>query len=142
MRTEPDAWCLSLRPELRLTTDGVSPAASARIGARVTREKSHRFNYDLLGEVNFWRDFLSEARPRIILPFGTNQSIIVSTTPMGSVVTWPGIPEEHAKPFKNVTYVDDLFSGAELARVERAGEDDEESEDIEHGVDTEGDEDE
>ena len=33
---------------------------------------------------------------------------------MGSTkVRWPGIPEEHAKPFKNVEYLDDLFSWAE-----------------------------
>ncbi len=138
MLTERDAWCLCLRPELRLTTDGVNPASSKRIGARVTREKSHRFNYDLLGEVNFWRDFLSEGRPRIIMSFGPNQSIFVSTTLLESQVIWPGIPEEYTKPFKNVNYVDDLFSWTELANADRESEDDEGNEDIEDSEDIEG----
>ena len=76
------------------------------------------FNYDLLGEVQFWRDFLSVSRPRIIMSFGPKQFIVVSTTLMEGTVTWPGIPAEYAKPFKNIEYVDDLFSWAEFSALE------------------------
>jgi hypothetical protein len=107
-------WALSIRPELRVTVDGMQPPAPQKIGGRVTRKKSRTFNYDLLAEVQFWRDYLSASQPRIVLPFGqAHQVIVISTTLMRGDVTWPGIPKEHAKPFKNVEYVDDLFTWAE-----------------------------
>jgi hypothetical protein len=112
-------WSFAVRPELRVTIDGVNPPKSREIGSKVTRKKSRMFNYNLLGEVQFWRDYLSDSRPRIILPFGSaNQHIVVSTAMMFGKVSWPGIPPEHAKPFKNIEYVDDLFSWAELSELE------------------------
>src|SRR6266511_3270360 len=102
-------WCLSIRPELRVTTDGVKPLESHAIGPRVTHEKSRLFNYDLLAEVQFWRDFLSDSSTRIVFPFGhSTQRIVVLTDLMHGTVNWPGIPEEHSMPFRNVSYVDDL----------------------------------
>ncbi len=111
-------WCLGIRPELRITVDGYQPLESTKIGAQVTRRKSRMFNYDLLGEVHFWRDFLSDSAPRIILPFGPKQRVVISTTFMSGVVAWPGIPPEYDKPFGNVAYVDNLFSWAEYAGPE------------------------
>jgi hypothetical protein len=128
LRTGTGDWCLSIRPELRVTVDGFSTPPPRRIGARVTREKSHRFNYDLLVEVNFWRDYLSNGKPRIIMSFGPNQYIVISTALMNGIVTWPGIPEEYAKPFKNVRYIDDLFTWAELSELESAVDEDFEEE--------------
>lgn len=72
------------------------------------------FNYDVLGEVNFWRDFLSDSQPRIIFNFGKGQHAIVSTTMMQTEINWPGIPERFAKAFKNIDYAEDLFSWAKL----------------------------
>jgi len=79
-KVTPTQWCVSVRPEFRVTKDGVEPIESERIGATVTRKKSRMFNYDLLGEVNFWRDFLSDSEPRIILNFGKGQHLIISTS--------------------------------------------------------------
>jgi hypothetical protein len=103
---------------LRVTVDGFQSAPPKRVGQRVTSFKSHLYNYDLLAEVNFWRDFLSGGKPRIVMTFGTGQAIVLSTTLTVGAVTWPGIPEEHAKPFRNVDYSDDLFSWAEIAELE------------------------
>jgi hypothetical protein len=89
----------------------------------VTRKKSRMYNYDLLGEVNFWRDFLSGSKPKIILPFSRTQKIIISTSMMQSEVNWLGIPEEYAKPFKNVDYEADPFDEDEM--TELSSEDDE-----------------
>lgn len=111
-------WCLSIRPEMRVTKDGLILLDSKKIGSRVTHKKSRMFNYDLLKEVNFWRDFLSNGEPRIILPFGKGQRIIVLTSMMQAEIEWPGIPEEYAKPFKNVEYTEDLFTWAKLANLE------------------------
>jgi hypothetical protein len=123
LRAGTDEWCLSVRPELRVTVDGLNPAPSGRIGGKVTRKKSRMFNYDLLGEVNFWRDYLSDSGPRIILRFGPQQHIVISTRLLSGTVTWPGIPEEHAKSFTNVEYLDDLFTWAEFAELDAAGAD-------------------
>lgn len=107
-------WLLSIRPELRVTSDGVAPIDSRQIGRRVTRAKSRMFNYDLLGEVQFWRDFLGHSSPQIVFPFGPQpQRMIISTAIGSGKVQWPGIPDEHAMPFKNVEYLDDLFTWAE-----------------------------
>ena len=111
-------WCLSIRPEMRVTKDGFKLLDSKNIGRRVTHKKSRMFNYDLLKEVNFWRDFLSDGEPRIILPFDKRQRIIVLTSMIQAEIEWPGIPEEYAKPFKNVEYTEDLFSWAKLANLE------------------------
>jgi hypothetical protein len=126
MKSGTRSWTLSLRPELRITVDGVNPLPSETIGAKVTRKKSRTFNYDLLAEVHFWRDFLSNSQPRILLPFGhPRQAIVVPTTLMQGNVSWPGIPDEHAKAFTNVEYLDDLFSWAEFQSIDQDVEDEE-----------------
>ena len=51
------------------------------------------FNYDLLEELQFWRDFLSDSSPRIVFPFEAGQHIIVSNRLMESDIEWPGIPD-------------------------------------------------
>lgn len=106
-------WCLALRPEFRVTKDGNVPLDSEKIGAKVTRKKSKMFNYDLLGEINFWRSFLSSNEPRIIIKLGLS-SLIISTTLLSGDVDWPGIPEQYAKTFNNVEYAEDLFTWAKL----------------------------
>jgi len=68
--------------------------------------------------VNFWRDFLSDGEPRIILRFGKASGIIIPTTLLSSNVQWPGIPEEFAKPFTNIEYEDDLFTSAALQQFQ------------------------
>ena len=111
-------WCLSIRPEFRVTKDGFEPLDSEKIGGKVTRKKSRMFNYDLLGEVNFWRDFLCESEPRIILNFGKGQHLIISSNMIQTDIVWPGMPEKFSKPFANVEYQEDLFTWAKLANLD------------------------
>lgn len=120
LNTGKSGWCLNLRPELHVTKDGMQRIESDRIGSRVTKKKSRMFNYDLLGEIQFWRDFLGGSSPRIVLRFGPyeRQYLVIRTNLMEGTVAWPGIPAEHAKPFRNVEYVDDLFSWAEYERLD------------------------
>jgi hypothetical protein len=120
------AWCLSVRPELRVTFDGEKPYASHAIGSRITKRKSRLFNYDLLGDVQFWRDYLSGSSPRIVLPFGPKvERLVVLTDLMQGTVSWPGIPPEHDMPFRNIACVDDLLSWAEAELPDSGGELDE-----------------
>lgn len=130
-------WCLSIRPEMRVTKDGLNLLDSEKIGSRVTHKKSRMFNYDLLKEVNFWRDFLSNGEPRIIFPFGKGQKIIVLTKMMQAEIEWPGIPQEYAKPFTNVEYEETLFSFDALARL-----DNEDASEVDSWEDWDGNEDE
>ncbi len=122
LRAGANEWALTIRPELRVTKDGVTPIESERVGSQTTRRKSKMYNYDLLEELNFWRDFLSDGRPRIKFDFGDRQAIVVSTTLISSQVVWPGMPEEFAKPFRNIAYDEDLFSLADLAAYETSAQ--------------------
>jgi hypothetical protein len=121
-------WCLSIHPDMHITQDGVSPYPSEKKGSRITRKKSRMFNYELLGELQFWRDFLSDGKPRIVFPLG-NQRIIVSSNFLQADVRWPGMPDEFAKPFDNAQYEDDLFSLMELNFIKENIPDDDYDED-------------
>jgi hypothetical protein len=61
----------------------------------------------------------------MILNFGKNQHIIISSNMLQTEINWPGIPEKYAKPFKNVEYQDDLFSWAKLANLNVDNDEDE-----------------
>lgn len=113
-----DRWCFCIRPELRVTKDGIESIESRKVGSHVTRHTAHQFNYDLLEDVNFWRDYLSGGQPRIVLRFGEKSGIVIPTTLMASSIQWPGIPEEFARPFANVEYDDDLFTSSEFQQFE------------------------
>ncbi len=114
-RLGESSWCLSIRPERHLTQDGQTPLAADRIGRRVARLKARMFNDKYLGEVSFWREYLSQGQPRIILKFGT-QAAIVGADLVQFVVTWPGIPGDE-KPLVPRIQADDLFSWADLSEA-------------------------
>lgn len=120
-RTADDQWCLSIRPERHLTTNGEIPLPPEKIGRKVTRLKANMFNDKYLSEVNFWRDFLSGGSPRIVLDFGS-QSLAVSTDFLAFDVSWPGIPGDEIS-FRNQFYEEDLFSLATLGSL-KTGDDD------------------
>jgi hypothetical protein len=124
-RVSRDNWCLSIRPEMRITKDGFTSIDSANVGGKVTRRKSRMFNYDLLEELQFWRDYLSESSPRIVFPFEPGQHIVVLNRLMESEIEWPGIPEEYAKPFRNIEHEEDLFSAADRDQLEEEYQDNE-----------------
>lgn len=77
-----------------------------QIGRRVTSKKARMWNDIYLGEVNFWRDYLSNGRPNLVLNFG-DQSVVINTRMLTFNIEWPGIPED-IKPFANQTYDQDL----------------------------------
>jgi hypothetical protein len=107
-RMGKQSWCLSLRPERRYTTDGFTPLEGKQTGRKATRRASRIYNYDLLGEVNFWRYYLSNGSPRIICSFGC-QHLVIGTTLIQTTVVWPGIPED-SRPFRNQRFQEELFS--------------------------------
>ena len=125
-RVTQDDWCLSIRPEMHLTSDGRTALQSAWVGRRVTKKKSRMYNFDVLKEVQFWRDFLLSGQPRLIASFGQSQALVVSSELLSTKILWPGVPPERAKEFKNVAYEDDLFTLASLYRLDVGDEDENE----------------
>jgi hypothetical protein len=109
-RVSPDQWILSVRPEHRFTTDGFNPLVPKSTGRRSTSRKSHMYNIDLLHELQFWRDYLSEGAPFINLNFG-KQSLVIDAHYIRTDIEWPGVRGDHVK-FANATTEFDLFTSA------------------------------
>lgn len=112
-------WCLSIRPERRLTKDSIEPLPPDQIGRKVTSLKARMYNDLYLAEVVFWRDYLSRGEPRFILNFGA-QSAVIGVELAKVQVNWAGIPGDN-KPFRNQVYAEDLFTLAALQQA-RTGE--------------------
>jgi len=125
IKVSEGAWCLSMRPEMRVTRDGKISVQSARVGSRVTKKKSRMFNFDVLKEIQFWRDYLFESRPRLIASFGCGQAMVLSSQLASCQISWPGVPPERAESFKNTTYEETLFDFADLERLDDVDADDE-----------------
>jgi hypothetical protein len=108
----PRSWCLTLRPGRRYTDDGYEQVSPKRMGRRSTKHRSRMYNMDVLNEVHFWREFLSEGSPRIVMSFG-GQAIVIENEMLSGDIEWPGVPDD-AKPISNDRHDEDLFSLAEL----------------------------
>jgi hypothetical protein len=124
-RMGQQSWCLSLRPEHRYTIDGSTPLEGKQTGRKATRRAARTYNYDLLGELNFWRHYLSAGAPRIICSFGC-QHLVIETTLIPTTVVSPGIPED-SRPFRNQRIQEGLFSymGYQAVLASELGEGDE-----------------
>lgn len=108
-------WGLSIRPERHLTIDSEQPLPSQEVGPKVTTLKSRMYNESYLSEIVFWRDYLSQSKPRVILNFGS-QSAVIAVELLKFDIEWAGIPNDY-KAFKNEAYQDDLFSFAQYAQA-------------------------
>jgi hypothetical protein len=93
----PGAWGLTIRPEFHITTDGREPLDPRRVGARVTRKKSHMYNEAYFDAVHFWRKFLVADDPRLIIKAG-GQSIIIDGELCATDATWPVIGGKTFEP--------------------------------------------
>jgi len=116
-KIDNERWVLALRPEYRVTEDGVHEYRSSEIGKKITRKKSHMYNKDLLTEANFWRFYLSQGTPRIVYRC-ENQALVIGSTLLQASVQWPGVPED-AITFKNIELPEDLFSLGEADDIWR-----------------------
>jgi hypothetical protein len=107
-RVSGSDWILALRPEFHVTKDGQQEYNSADVGAKVTHKKARMYNRDLLVEVNFWRNYLSDGQPRIVYKCD-GQALVIATTLLQSKVTWPGVPDDTIE-FRNVQIPETLFT--------------------------------
>lgn len=113
-------WVLTIRPERHLTTDGFEPYTHSSIGSKITRIKSTMYNWKYLQEIQLWREFITNARPRGILRFG-RQSIIIENNLLKEDIQWPGIPEDQ-KNFVSQEHPEDLFTSSEINILDREEE--------------------
>jgi hypothetical protein len=106
------SWGFAIRPERRFTSDGFTSLEGKATGKKSTKRKSRMYNFDVLKEVQFWRDFLSQGKPRITCLFG-GQSLVVDNTLMSASITWPEVMRDKANRMA-ANYEEDLFTLAEF----------------------------
>lgn len=121
----PQQWVLTIRPERHITKDGYEPYLHTSIGSKVTRIKSRMYNWEYLQEIQLWREFITQARPRLILRFGKQAIVVENTLPEG-IVEWAGAPDDK-KDFVSQKHAEDLFSFAEISFLSEETEDTEDS---------------
>lgn len=65
--------------------------------------------------MQFWRDFLSQGKPRITCLFG-KQALVIDNALMSASITWPEVVGDQANRMA-ATYDEDLFTLADLDEV-------------------------
>jgi hypothetical protein len=68
--------------------------------------------------LNFWREFFFQGSPRLIVPFGDFTALAISANFLSANVTWPGVPPERAKQYKNAVVEENLFDLAALQQID------------------------
>lgn len=130
------AWGFAIRPERRFTKDGFESLQGKTTGKKSTKRKSRMYNFDVLKEVQFWRDFLSQGNPRISCLFG-KQALVIDNSLMSASITWPEVSGDHANRM-SARYDDDLFSLADLHEVAAFDEFDSDTDDLETDDEVQG----
>jgi hypothetical protein len=105
-------WVLSIRPERHLTQDGIKPYVHKSIGSKITRIKSTMYNWNYLQELQLWREFICEAKPRRVLSFD-KEHIVIENSLLKGEIKWAGILNDE-KDFVSQEHAEDLFSLAEI----------------------------
>lgn len=119
------SWGISIRPERRFTSDGFIPLEGKLTGKKTTKRKSKMYNFNVLQEVQFWRDFLSQGKPRVVCNFG-DQAIVIDNKLISGSIIWPEVEGDKADRMAT-NYEDDLFT---LADFNEANDFDEFDDDI------------
>jgi len=122
------SWGLTIRPERRFTSDGFAPLEGKATGKKSTKRKSRMCNFDVLKEVQFWRDFLSQGKPRITCLYG-GQALVIDNILMSGSITWPEVVGDEAIRMA-ASYEEDLLTLAELYEASDFDEFDDDTDDL------------
>ena len=126
------SWGFAIRPERRFTSDGFTSLEGKATGKKSTKRKSRMYNFDVLKEVQFWRDFLSQGKPRITCLFG-GQALVINNDLMSASVTWPEVVGDQANRMA-ASYNDDLFTLADLNEANDFDEFDDDTDDLDTDI--------
>jgi hypothetical protein len=77
---ESGSWGLTIKPEFHLTKDGREPLDPRRVGRKVTERKSRMYNEGYFDAVHFFRYFLLDGKPRLVLPSAGRRSPSTATS--------------------------------------------------------------
>jgi hypothetical protein len=94
---ESGSWGLTIRPEFHLTKDGREPLDPRRVGRKVTRRKSRMYNEGYFDAVHFFRYFLLDGKPRMVLPVGRQKITVDGDFPTMDA-RWPHIADKRFDP--------------------------------------------
>jgi hypothetical protein len=92
-----DSWVLATRPAYQWTTDGSTLLDPDLIGRKAAQKMAHVYNVQYFDQVHFWQTWLTEGKPRLVLPVGHASLVISSEAPLTSI-TWPTIGDETFTP--------------------------------------------
>ena len=113
----PRQWVLTIRPERHLTTDSIEPYTHSSIGRKITRIKSTMYNWKYLQEIQLWREFITQARSKLIMRFG-KQAIVIENNLLKEMIEWPGIPHDR-RDFVFQEHEEDIFTSHEIEIVDK-----------------------
>jgi hypothetical protein len=77
--------CLQILPKYFYTTNGQTPYDTTKVGAATTRIKAVEHNINVLNQIFFWADFLSERRPSIELQLDGRTLVVIEKEPLSGI---------------------------------------------------------
>jgi len=77
--------CLQILPKYLYTTDGQTPYDTTKAGPATTRIKAVEHNINVLNQVLFWADFLSERTPTIELRLDGRTLMVIEKEPLSGI---------------------------------------------------------
>jgi len=80
--------CLQILPKYFYTTDGQTPYDTTKVGPATTRIKAVEHNINVLNQVLFWADFLSERNPSIELRLDGRPSVVIEKEPLSGIAAF------------------------------------------------------
>ncbi len=80
--------CLQILPKYYYTTDGQTPYDTTKVGPATTRIKAVEHNINVLNQVLFWADFLSERNPSIELRLDGRPSVVIEKEPLSGIAAF------------------------------------------------------
>src|SRR5215472_17470459 len=80
--------CLQILPKYFYTTDGETPYDTAKVGAATTRIKAVEHNINVLNQVLFWADFLSERSPGIELRLDGRPLVVIEKESLSGIAAF------------------------------------------------------
>lgn len=107
VQVSDSGWVLSLRAAYQWTTDGTTPLDPDRVAKKASQKMAHVYNEQYFDQVVFWRNWLTQDTPRLLVPVGET-AVVAEAEPLTAEVRWPTIGDKRFDPAD--VAADDLLS--------------------------------